>query len=148
MKLIRITTDNEISVHEFPDGSQAEQNETLCKLVGDNCEFLEHVMPVNLYKELGASHCAQKEKGMAVCMLVDEEGHFHGNENVNAVGSFLYGATSHGIPIVGNILIVGEYLTQDGRKICGIAESQFKLIYPQLRKLSQRAKLYQEIRRR
>lgn len=29
MKLIKITTDNEISVHEFPEGNYSEQNEAL-----------------------------------------------------------------------------------------------------------------------
>lgn len=33
MKLIKITTDNEISVHEFPEGNYSEQNEALADLI-------------------------------------------------------------------------------------------------------------------
>ena len=33
MKIIRITTDNEISVHEFPEGNYREQNKALKSLI-------------------------------------------------------------------------------------------------------------------
>lgn len=52
MKLIKITTDNEISVHEFPEGNYSEQNEALADLIGPKCRLCEHVMPNRLYKEL------------------------------------------------------------------------------------------------
>lgn len=44
MKLIKITTDNEISVHEFPEGNYSEQNEALADLIGPKCRLCEHVM--------------------------------------------------------------------------------------------------------
>lgn len=50
MKLIKITTDNEISVHEFPEGNYSEQNEALADLIGPKCRLCEHVMPNRLYK--------------------------------------------------------------------------------------------------
>lgn len=66
MKLIKITTDNEISVHEFPEGNYSEQNEALADLIGPKCRLCEHVMPNRLYKELGGSN----KTAVARCSLV------------------------------------------------------------------------------
>lgn len=52
MKMIKITTGNQISVHDFPDGSISEQTKLLCKYIGPECELVEHVMPKRLYTEL------------------------------------------------------------------------------------------------
>lgn len=41
MKLIKITTDNEISVHEFPEGPYTVQNHALRELIGPHCELYE-----------------------------------------------------------------------------------------------------------
>ena len=54
MKMIKITTGNQISVHDFPDGSISEQTKLLCKYIGPECELVEHVMPKRLYTELNA----------------------------------------------------------------------------------------------
>lgn len=62
MKIIRVSTDNEISVHDFPEGSYLEQNQTLRKLIGPRCELYEHVMPKRLYSALGASNKISKKK--------------------------------------------------------------------------------------
>ena len=48
MKIIRISTDNEISVHDFPEGSYSEQNQVLRELIGPRCVLYEHVMPKRL----------------------------------------------------------------------------------------------------
>lgn len=104
MKLIKITTDNEISVHEFPEGNYSEQNEALADLIGPKCRLCEHVMPNRLYKELGGSNKVGKVKGSCVSMLVDEEFLYH-DLDMNGVGSFLYETDKHGSPIMGNILI-------------------------------------------
>ena len=48
MKLIKISTDLELSVYEFPDGTYEEQNQFLQELIGNNCHIYEHVMPDRL----------------------------------------------------------------------------------------------------
>lgn len=139
MKLIRITTENEISVHDFPEGSYREQNEALRKLIGPHCDLYEHVMPNRLYKEIGGSNKFGKERGNCVSMLVDEDGLFHDLDD-NMVGSYLYETDKHGHAIVGNILIVGEALGDDGIDFCGISDTQFALIYPKLEELTKKAR--------
>ena len=49
MKMIKITTDNQISVHDFPEGSFEEQNKSLRDYIGPKCELFERVMPKRLY---------------------------------------------------------------------------------------------------
>lgn len=39
MKMIKITTGNQISVHDFPDGSISEQTKLLCKYIGPEARF-------------------------------------------------------------------------------------------------------------
>lgn len=139
MKIIRITTDNDISIHELPEGSYEEKNSALRKLIGNRCELCEHVMPMRLYTLLGRSNKVGKEKGSCVSMLIDEEGLFH-DLACNLVGSFLYESDKHGNPIVGNILIIGEYWNGDGIDFCGISESQFNILYSKLEKLTKEAR--------
>lgn len=141
MNIIKVTADNEISVHEFPNGDYSQQNKALRELIGPKCELYEHVMPRRLYKELGGSNKVTKEKGNCVSMLIDEEGLYHDLE-INKVGSFLYETDIHGIPIVGTILIVGEqWLSDDeGIDLCGISKLQFDLLYPKLEELTKKAR--------
>lgn len=139
MKLIKITTKNEISVHEFPEGNYSEQNKALRKLIGPKCDIYEHVMPRRLYDELGGSNKVGKDKGSCVSMLVDEEGLYHDLDS-NTVGSYLYESDKHGCCIMGNILIVGEQQTHDGIDFCGMSEQQFELLYPKLKKLVEEAR--------
>lgn len=139
MKIIRITTNNEISVYDFPGGSYTEQNKVLRELIGPRCELFEHVMPKRLYTVLGGSNKVRKEEGSCVSMLIDEEGLYHDLED-NKVGSWLYETDKHGHPIVGNILIVGEVLGNDGIDFCGISDTQFTLLYPKLEKLTKKAR--------
>lgn len=139
MKLIKITTDNEISVHEFPEGPYTVQNHALRELIGPRCELYEHVMPNRLYKELGGSNKVGKEKGSCVSMLIDEEGLYHDLDD-NMVGSYLYETDRHGHVIAGNILIVGEVWTGDGIGFCGMSDIQFNLLYPKLEELTKKAR--------
>ena len=139
MKIIMITTNNEISVHDFPDGSYTEQNKALRELIGPRCEMYEHVMPKRLYTELGASNKVGKEEGSCVSMLIDEEGLYHDLED-NMVGSWLYETDKHGYPIVGNILIIGEVLGDDGIDFCGMSQDQFDQLYPMLVKIAKKAR--------
>ena len=52
-KIIKVSTDLEVTVHDFPQGTIREQNRQLCELIGNGCEMIEHVMPRRLYNELG-----------------------------------------------------------------------------------------------
>lgn len=138
MKIIRISTENEISTHEFPEGDYFNQNKTLRELIGPKCELYEHVMPNRLYSRLGGSNKVGRERGSCVSMLIDEEGLYH-DLKINMIGSFLYETDRHGHPIVGNILIVGEAWESDGVDFCGMSEQQYELLYPQLELMAKEA---------
>lgn len=139
MKMIRITTANEISAVEFPGGTYSQQNKELRQLIGPQCDLYEHVRPKRLYEELKGSNTPAHEEGSAVGMLIDEEGHFHGLD-INLVGSWLYESDKHGYPILGDILIVGEYFTGGGMDFSGLSDEQFDWLYPQLQILAEAAK--------
>lgn len=141
MKIIRISTDNEISVHDFPESSYSEQNRILRELIGPRCELYEHVRPKRLYTELGASNKVDRKKGACVSMLMDEEAIYHDIDD-NLVGSYLYEADKHGCAIVGNVLFVGETWGRDGFDFCGIAEYQFAMLFPKLKELVEKARNY------
>lgn len=131
MKLIKISTDLELTVHEFPAGSHAEQNKILCNLIGNYCRIYEHIMPNRLYSDLHMKKRPTKVAGQCVSMLVDEEGLLKENEP-NLIGSYLYEADRHGNPIMGNILFVGEEWEDDGIDFCGIEDSVFERLELQL----------------
>lgn len=126
MKLIKISTDLELTVHEFPSGNYAEQNEFLCGLIGNNCCIYEHVCPVRLYRKWNIT-ARPDMPGQCVCMLVDEEGRCKPNVK-NAVGCYLYGTDNHSQPIMGNILFVGEGRGRSGIDFCGIEDSVFEML--------------------
>lgn len=139
MKIIRITTDNEISVHEFPEGTYTKQNEVLGNLIEPKCELIEHVMPQRLYNVIGASNTVGREPGSCANILIDEDGHYH-RLPVNVVGSWMYETDKHGYPILGNILVAGETWTGVGIDFCGLSEEQFNLIYPKLEEIVKKAR--------
>lgn len=66
MNLIKISTDLELSVHEFPTGTHEEQNNKLRELIGNDCRLYEHVMPKRLYTELHQMDHPTKVKGQCV----------------------------------------------------------------------------------
>lgn len=143
MKLIKISTGLEMTIHDFPTGTYSEQNKFLRELIGNNCELYEHVMPRRLYTELNMQNRPSKIAGQCVSMLIDEEGRF--KENVsNLIGSYLYETDKHNQPIVGNILFVGEKWTDDGIDFCGIEESVFKELEIQLNNMIHRMKMTKE----
>lgn len=139
MKIIRITTDNEIFTHEFPQGSISTVNNELYSLIGPHCELMEHVMPNRLYKVLGASNRPNKELGSCTSMLMDEEACYHDLE-VNLVASWLYESDIHGHPIMGTVLIIGEHWGGDGLEFCGMSDEQYNLLYPKLEELTKKAR--------
>lgn len=134
MKLIKISTDLELTVHEFPSGNYAEQNEFLRGLIGNDCCIYEHVRPVRLYREWNMTEHPTNIPGQCVSMLVDEEGWSKPNVK-NTVGCYLYGTDKHGQPIMGNILFVGEERGRSGIDFCGIEDSVFELLEYKLNNL-------------
>lgn len=72
---------------------------------------------------------------------MDEEAYYHDLE-VNVVGSWLYESDLHGNPILGNILVIGEYWGGDGVEFCGMSDEQYNLLYPQLEELTKKAREY------
>ncbi len=134
MKLIRISTELELSVHEFPEGNYTRQNEALQMLIGNNCRMYERVMPERLYTELYMTARLAETPGQCVCMLVDEEGLLKENEP-NLLGCYLYKTDQHGHPIMGNILFVGEEWDSDGIHFCGIEDSVFEVLKQKLEKM-------------
>lgn len=131
MKIVKITVNNKISVHSFPEGDYTSQREVLKELIGPKCKLLQRVMPKRLYDELGAS----SKTGDCVIVLVDEDGERHGL-TLNTVGSWLYETDKHGLSILGNILIIGER-GNDGEEVySGLTEEQYSLLYPKLQELT------------
>ena len=139
MKIIRITADNQISTHDFPNGSISEVNRQLYDLIGPKCELMEHVMPKRLYTVLGASNKPGRQLGSCTSILMDEEACYHDLE-VNVVASFLYESDLHGHPIMGDVLVVGEYWGSDGLEFCGMSDDQYNLLYPKLEALTKKAR--------
>ena len=138
MQIIRISTDNKISVHDFPSGSLQEQNQALRELIGPRCEMLEHVLPKRLYTDLMVPRKVMRENGGFVSMLVDEDGAAHGLD-INTAGSWLYETDRHGWPILGNILFTGEKLADGGVEFCGISPKRFEVLYRQLKEITEKA---------
>lgn len=123
MKLIKISTDLELTVHDFPTGTHSEQNDYLRGLIGNDCELYEHVMPERLYTDLKMKDRPTKIPGQCVSMLIDEEGRLKPN-TPNLIGSYLYKTDEHNQPIVGNVLFVGEEWSGDGIDFCGLEEDE------------------------
>lgn len=131
MKIIRINTELDLSVHEFPEGNYSQQNEAIRELIGNGCSTYGHVMPRRLYTVLEMADHPTAVSGECVSMLVDEEG-LSKEISPNLIGSFLYETDRHGYPIMGNVLFVGEELGDDGIDFCGIEESVFKQLEQKL----------------
>lgn len=134
MNLIMISTELELTVHEFPMGSYTEQNQILRELIGNHCDIYEHVMPKRLYTELHIKNEPTKVPGQCVSMLIDEEGMLKENEP-NLVASYLYESDKHGCPIMGNVLFVGEEWGNEGIDFCGIENSIFRFLEQELKNM-------------
>ena len=122
MNLIKISTDLELSVHEFPTGTHEEQNNKLRELIGNDCRLYEHVMPKRLYTELHQMDHPTKVKGQCVSMLIDEEGLLKEVIIPNLIGSYLYETD-----------------------FCGIEESVFKILELQLNNMIMAMKATMEV---
>lgn len=125
MKIIRVSTDNEVTVHDYPEGSFSQQNAVLNELIGNGCEIFESVSPKRLYEKLRFQCEPTMNEGESVSMLVDEEGLLKDEPIINPIGSYLYETDKHGCPIVGNILFVGEQISGDDILYCGLSDTNF-----------------------
>lgn len=132
MKIIKVSTDMEISVHEFPEGDHYNQNMALRSLIGNDCELYQMVYPHRLYTQLHHSYTPSRIPGESVFMLVDEEFLLKKNPVINIIGSYLYGMDEHGSPIAGNILFVGEVDKGGDVSFCGLNENTFSRLKWQL----------------
>lgn len=155
MKLIKISTDLEMTIHEFPEGrrrdaggvpamSHEEQNDYLRKLIGNHCRIYEHVMPERLYTHLKMTDHPTNIPGQCVSMLIDEEGRLKPN-TPNLIGSYLYKSDVHNQPIVGNVLFVGEEWGDNGIDFCGVEEETFKLLELELNNMIMAMKATTEV---
>ena len=41
-KIIKVSTDLEVTVHDYPEGMLETQNRQLCELIGDGCDMVEN----------------------------------------------------------------------------------------------------------
>lgn len=91
MKIIKISTEFEMTIHDFPEGTMREQNKVLCELIGNGCDIVEHVMPNRLYTMLKMSPTPTRMPGECVSMLIDEEGRLKPNRASNNGGFVMEG---------------------------------------------------------
>ena len=116
--IIRVTTDNKVSVHPYPTGKFHEKQSFLTGLIGNGCCLVEHVTPRKLYTHWGMPL-------VKVSILVDEEGLLKPNKT-NRLGEYLCDA-----PIMGNILLsekrtkTSAVLTMNCFRLCRTASRNF-----------------------
>ena len=72
MKIIKISTELEMTIHDFPEGTMREQNKVLCELIGNGCDIVEHVMPKRLYTMLKMSPTCLKPMCMYLAYIRPE----------------------------------------------------------------------------
>ena len=131
-KMVVVTTDNEVSVVDYPvekPGDYMTELRGLYKVL--NCDCIEEVRPRYIERFLVNSH--------DLIMLIDENGKFNG-KLPNLIGSLCYGAHMHGDIIVGNIVLVTYEMTPDGPAWTGLEEERANAIAEQLNKVIKWAK--------
>lgn len=143
-KIIKVSMNLEVTVHDFPDGTLTEQNRRLYELIGGGCDMIENVMPKRLYRELGHTTTVLKENSKCVSMLVDEEFLFRNGLLPNLIGCYLYETDKHRSPIMGNILFVGNAYRGDGIEFTGIEQETFETLYTQLKNMAMAMKAHKE----
>ena len=138
-RIIRITPESEITIHDVSDIQQnmLEFNKLLNELIGDGCDCFEMVTPKRLYTNLGASSVVTTNVGEYAAMLVDEEGAIK-ELKVNPIGSFLYESDIHNNFIYGTILIIGVYQDDLGWSFSGLRKYTFDLLCPKLEEMAKR----------
>lgn len=108
MKAIKITTNGEITVIDFPDSTDTGVILEACQKQVDG--WIEIVRPLLLYSLTMMPPTA--------CMIVDEEG-LCKHKPINRVATQLYGAHT----IVGDVLILKEVPGEEGVELAGFDET-------------------------
>ena len=117
MKGIVISTENQLTVRDF--------GAPLYKTIGEAVDgWIEIVRPGGLKSPY--------------VMVVNEEGLIK-ELPINIAGSILYGTPAHGSPIVGNIVIMKEGWTDDGKDLLGLSDEEVVTLTNELVSLFQRA---------
>ena len=131
--IIRLSHDGRLTREEFPGGDFMNQNYEICKQIGNSCSIYEHVRPARLYSVIGCKpEPDPKHPGAAVSMLMDEEARLKPNY-MNTLASWLYCTDTHGQPIAGNVLFVGEKYDEDGElTFCDIDDKEFLNLFGKL----------------
>ena len=117
MNGIVITTDNRLTVRDF----DAPLYKSVGAAVGG---WIEIVHPFGLKNPF--------------VMVVNEEGLIKGLPE-NTVGCLLYGSHLHGSPIVGNIVIMKEGWTEEGKDLLGLSDDEITKLTKDLVELFQLA---------
>lgn len=117
MKGIVISTENQLTVRDF--------GAPLYKTIGEAVDgWIEIVRPGGLKSPY--------------VMVVNEEGLIK-ELPINIAGSILYGTPAHGSPIVGNIVIMKEGWTDEGKDLLGLSDEEVVTLTNKLVSLFQRA---------
>ena len=109
LKAIKLTTDGEIQVIDWPEG---DNHFKILRWMQDMVDgAIEIVRPMLLERPY--------------VMIVDDAGLIKEDDpKLNPVGSVLYGFLEHGQPIAGTALILQEVMTPDGADLTGIAKDK------------------------
>lgn len=117
MKGIVVSTENQLTVRDF--------GAPLYKTIGEAVDgWIEIVRPGGLKSPY--------------VMVVNEEGLIK-ELPINIAGSILYGTPAHGSPIVGNIVIMKEGWTDEGKVLLGLSDEEVVTLTNKLVSLFQRA---------
>ena len=117
MKGIVVSTENQLTVRDF--------GAPLYKTIGEAVDrWIEIVRPGGLKSPY--------------VMVVNEEGLIK-ELPINIAGSILYGTPAHGSPIVGNIVIMKEGWTDEGKDLLGLSDEEVVTLTNKLVSLFQRA---------
>ena len=117
MKGIVISTENQLTVRDF--------GAPLYETIGEAVDgWIEIVRPGGLKSPY--------------VMVVNEEGLIK-ELPINIAGSILYGTPAHGSPIVGNIVIMKEGWTDEGKDLLGLSDDEVVTLTNELVSLFQRA---------
>ena len=60
-KLVRVSTDLQVTIHDYPEGSYQIQNKALRKLIGNDCDLYESVSPKRLYSKVNIGKEMEKK---------------------------------------------------------------------------------------
>ena len=133
-KLIKINTNLEITIMDFPNADWLQQHKAFCSIIGNDCGLYQIIAPKNLYEYFPVTNQATADQH-AVVMLVDEEGLLKPNPQFNAFASWLYNTKEHGHPIAGNALLVAEELVDDDYELAGLDEEEAKMLVSIMKKI-------------